>query len=343
MFGTYRTLLALMVVTQHLAGVHVLGAYAVFGFYILSGYLMTSILHTNYGYSVAGMGSYALNRFLRIYPMYWVSILFSVSLILLLDANYVAAYHEAMFIPRTAYEYFKNIFLIFPSVESPRLTPSAWALTVELCFYILIGLGISKNKNWVIGWLLLSLAYHLIANVLNLGWNNIYFSIPAASLPFATGAFIFHYKDRLLRKLISNSKIIHNYLPIVIFVSTLINWWLGDLSGYSRGICFYLNYILCSLIVILLSAKAALSFIPKKVDKWIGDLSFPIYVIHYQIGLVVVAVFNALGFAYKRPDTHILLFSLPIIILIAWVMVKCVEQPIERIRSKVRPLPIAQE
>lgn len=341
MFGTYRTLLAIMVVTQHLAGVHVLGAYAVFGFYILSGYLMTSILHKNYGYSLAGAGSYALNRFLRIYPMYWVSIFCSALLIFWLGDSYVTTYHEAMFIPRSAYEYFKNIFLVFPSVESPRLTPSAWALTVELCFYILIGLGISKKKNWVIGWLLISLAYHLIANVLNWGWDNIYFSIPAASLPFATGAFIFHYKDSLLRKLKANSEIIHNYLPIVIFVLMLINWRLGDLSGYSRSICFYLNYIFCSLMVVLLSAKATLSFIPRKVDKWIGDLSFPIYVIHYQVGLVVVVVLNGLGFAYKRPDIHILLFSLPVIILIAWFMVVCVERPIERVRSKVRPLPVA--
>jgi peptidoglycan/LPS O-acetylase OafA/YrhL len=340
MFGTYRTLLALMVVTQHIAGVHVLGAYAVFGFYILSGYLMTSVLHHNYGYNLAGVSSYALNRFLRIYPIYWVSILCSVILILLLGANYVTAYHEAMFVPRTAYEYLKNLFLFFPSVESPRLTPPAWALTVELCFYILIGLGLSKTKKMVASWLVLSLAYHLVANALNLGWNNIYFTIPAASLPFATGAFVFHFKKALLHRLNAKIKLIQNSLPVAIFVIILINWWLGDLSGYSRSICFYINYILCALMVLLLSDRAALSFIPKKVDSWLGDLSYPIYVIHYQVGLMVMAVLNSVGFAYKRPDLHILLFSLPLIILVAWCMVVCIERPIERVRSKVRPVAI---
>ena len=51
MFGTYRTLLALMIVALHLGGVPVIGGYAVFGFYILSGYLMTLIMQTSYGYS----------------------------------------------------------------------------------------------------------------------------------------------------------------------------------------------------------------------------------------------------------------------------------------------------
>ena len=58
MFGTYRTLLALMVVALHLGGYRVMGAYAVFGFYILSGYLMTLIMHVSYGYSTSGFGRY---------------------------------------------------------------------------------------------------------------------------------------------------------------------------------------------------------------------------------------------------------------------------------------------
>lgn len=73
MFGTYRTLLAVMVIFLHLGGMPVIGGYAVFGFYILSGYLMTLIMHKNYGYTRDGVARYAINRFLRIYPIYWVS------------------------------------------------------------------------------------------------------------------------------------------------------------------------------------------------------------------------------------------------------------------------------
>ncbi|MFT5239279.1 MAG: peptidoglycan/LPS O-acetylase OafA/YrhL [Candidatus Promineifilaceae bacterium] len=75
MFGTYRALLAFMVVALHLGGVPIIGPYAVFGFYILSGYLMTTIMHTRYGYSPVGFLQYAVNRALRIYPAYWVSLI----------------------------------------------------------------------------------------------------------------------------------------------------------------------------------------------------------------------------------------------------------------------------
>lgn len=50
MFGTYRTLLAIMLIFLHLGGMPVIGSFAVFGFYILSGYLMTLIMQNNYGY-----------------------------------------------------------------------------------------------------------------------------------------------------------------------------------------------------------------------------------------------------------------------------------------------------
>lgn len=84
MFGTYQALLALMVVGQHIGGLPRIGSYAVFGFYALSGYLMTFIMQNNYGYSRFGIGKYALNRFLRIYPIYWVSIAVSALLVMLI-------------------------------------------------------------------------------------------------------------------------------------------------------------------------------------------------------------------------------------------------------------------
>ena len=71
MLGTYRVILALMVVFQHLGKSYQLGAYAVFTFFVISGYLMTYILNENYGYSLRGRMKYLLNRILRIYPVYW--------------------------------------------------------------------------------------------------------------------------------------------------------------------------------------------------------------------------------------------------------------------------------
>ena len=53
MFGTLRTILALMVAAGHLTDQWQIGTYAVFAFYIISGYLMTLIMHESYGFTGA--------------------------------------------------------------------------------------------------------------------------------------------------------------------------------------------------------------------------------------------------------------------------------------------------
>jgi peptidoglycan/LPS O-acetylase OafA/YrhL len=55
MFGALRTIWASMVVFGHIFWLSDFGRFAVFGFYILSGYLMTYVMHQSYGYNLAGV------------------------------------------------------------------------------------------------------------------------------------------------------------------------------------------------------------------------------------------------------------------------------------------------
>jgi len=62
MFGTLRYLLAMMVVASHFlpyeADAEPFGRYAVVIFFVLSGYLMTRVLHETYGFSNDGLGGF---------------------------------------------------------------------------------------------------------------------------------------------------------------------------------------------------------------------------------------------------------------------------------------------
>lgn len=336
MFGTYRTFLALMVVALHLGGIPTIGAYAVFGFYCLSGYLMTLIMQTNYGYSVGGIGKYALNRFLRIYPIYWVSILFSALLVLYLGNEYTSSYHQSIYLPGDLFELLKNLLLFFPFRESPRLTPPAWALTVEIFFYVIIGLGASKTKRITLIWFVLSIVYHFFALVAQLGWDQRYYTIFAASLPFSTGAFIFHYKEELTQLTDRASSKIHNNLPVVLFLLILINWYLGYKIGHLEGLFFYSNFALCSAMVAILHKRKNLPFISRTLDKWLGDFSYPIYLIHYQVGIIIVVLFASLGVEIKRPDLTLFIVSMPLIFIFSWLIIVILERPIEIVRAKVK-------
>jgi peptidoglycan/LPS O-acetylase OafA/YrhL len=336
MFGAYRTFLALMVVALHLGGVPKVGAYAVFGFYCLSGYLMTLIMHTTYGYSVNGIGKYALNRFLRIYPIYWVSILLSVVLIFYLGNEYTSAYHRAIYFPGDLTELLKNLLLFFPFREGPRLTPSAWALTVEIFYYIIIGIGASKKKSITLIWFFLSVVYHLFAVIFQVGWEYRYFTIFAASLPFSTGAIIFHYREEITRLVGRATGKAHSNLPYIFLLLILFNWYLGDKLGHLEGLFFYSNFVLCSTMVAILHSRNSLPFMSRKIDKWLGDFSYPIYLIHYQVGIIVILLFSTFGVEIERPELTLLFVSVPLILILSWLITVTIERPLEIIRSKVK-------
>lgn len=337
MFGTYRTFLAMMVVFQHLGKMNSTGAYAVFGFYILSGYLMTFIMQNNYGYRLSGISKYATNRFLRIYPIYWVSLVFSVILILLVGETFSSGYNVSLYYPQNITEAVRNILPLFSfRGDYPKLIPQAWTLTVEIFFYILIGLGLSKNKRLVSYWLAISLIYHLIAIFMEFGWEKRYFTIPAASLPFATGAFIYHFKYLILTNISSISGKAEEHLPFILIYALILNWYAGLESGHVHGIFFYTNYILCSLMIVVLSERKTLPFITKKIDQRIGNYSYPIYLIHMQVGLVVSFFLGITGVECNKEYILITFLSIPLIFIIAWMFIVVIEQPINLIRARVK-------
>lgn len=339
MFGMYRTFLALMVVALHLGGVPMIGVYAVFGFYILSGYLMTLIMQANYGYTVVGFCRYAANRFLRIYPIYWVSILVSALLIWRLGNDFTSAYHPSMHFPEDVYTLIKNFSLF--SLEgrglSARLTPPAWALTVEVFFYVLIGLGISKNRKITLIWFFFSAAYHLISVSLGLGWADRYYSVFAASLPFSTGAILFHYKAEIAKKYKDKLKTrAYQNLPYILFFAILSNWFLGLTLSRAGGFFFYSNYMLCAAMVLVLAGRKQLPGITQAVDRWWGEFSYPIYLLHYQTGLVMIVLLSAIGFDLSRPSLALMFVSVPAILACSWIVIITLTKPIEYIRVKVK-------
>lgn len=334
MFGTYRTVLALFVVVQHLGGYSDIGNYAVFGFYVISGFLMTLIMHESYGYTSKGISAYALNRVLRIYPIYWISILLSLTLIGVFGSDVSSAYHHAILFPSNISDMLKNLFLFFPTLDSIRLTPPSWALTVELFFYILIGLGLSKNRNIVYSWFFFSLGYHVVNQIFCLGWDS-YFTLIAASLPFSTGALIYHIKDRI--QIVKRMpKSLARSFPVLLVAAIGFNWIVAYLRSDLSSVHYYINYSLCSIVVLSLAQTRDLPFINGRLDKLLGDLSYPIYLIHYQVGLLVMLLLNEIGFSVARPSTFLLVVSTPCIIVVAWIMTITLERPIEVMRSVVK-------
>ena len=74
MIEILRFILAAAVAQTHLwpLGADWTGQISVFGFYTLSGYLMTRVLNERYGFTWRGTAAFLLNRVLRLWPAYIV-------------------------------------------------------------------------------------------------------------------------------------------------------------------------------------------------------------------------------------------------------------------------------
>lgn len=334
MFGTYRTLLALMVVLLHYAKVPFIGQYAVFGFFALSGYLMTLIMQSNYGYTPHGMAAYALNRVLRIFPLYWLCCLIALAILIALGPAHTTEINPTFFVPENSRQWTRNIFLILGFNSPGALISPAWALTVELFYYICIGLGLSRNRQITVVWLVASIAYTAWLIGSGAPFGERYNSIAAASLPFSTGAFIYHWRGELSR--LFSPLTAKAYSPAVLFGVIILNWTVARYSGALPGWGFYANFLLCALMIISLFNRKHLKFVSKRLDNWLGELSYPVYLVHYPLGFLFVVIYEKMGFDFEGPELTVFLFWLPPLILISWLLAAGVEAQVEKLRTAVK-------
>lgn len=327
MFGTFRLILALVVVVGHLRGPWWIGTYAVFGFYTLSGYLMCLVMNERYGYTSGGIRAFFCNRILRIYPPYWTAALLTLALSLWIDEGTISQFKSHLLPPVEAGEWLVNVFIFGLTMDvEHRLVPPAWALYVELVYYTLIGLFLGRNARTVKVWFVCSLLYHLYLAVSGQPWRERYFPLAAASLPFSIGG-LFYFCRAGLANLVRRPNMW--LLPAV--AAYLANYLAALYLGKGLSVFFfYLSLVLTAAIIVLLMQPLSWPVSMQALDRFCGDLSYPIYLSHWQAGLVVAAVFRL------EKGNALLLAALPLVFLTAWTIKVAVEDQVERLRNIVK-------
>lgn len=342
MFGIWRTALALEVALYHLAGVPLIGEYAVGSFFVLSGYLMTAIMTQSYGYTLKGRLRFFANRALRLLPGYWFSIAVTLALIAFIGAPYMAAYHQGMQVPSTTGGWLQNLSMLFldmkPPSQLPRLTPPSWALTVEWLYYLLIGLGLARTAWLSSLWLALSILFNIAVF-----WHDpysplLYGSLPAGSLGFAAGAWIYHHRDRIgqwLERLPGGM-----VLPVVLCVmaGALLTPFASKhlLHLYADPVGNWLNVGASALMVVALKGLKAGPAL-RNIDKRLGDLSYPIYLLHWQAG--AISSFFLFGEAIHGASPKGLMafaLAMPIALILCLPQMLLIDPFVARYRDTVR-------
>lgn len=347
MFGIWRLLLAIEVVIYHLADVPVIGEYAVFGFFVLSGFLMTAIMHGNYGYTGNGVIRYLQNRALRLYPNYWFALAVSLAVIAVLGEAPVGAFNPHMTVPPRLGVWFENLTMIFfgwfPKEHSVRLVPPTWALTVEIFYYVLIGLGLSRSRGTTTVWAIASAAYVVAALAQGGGGDRLYGAIPAGSLPFAIGGLTFHYRTELHR--------LQDRLGLGDPRLLIAARWLSCLAfaagnaltgrGWLISLGNYVNIGIAALIVCaLFHARPTGNLRP--LDRTLGDLSYPVYLLHWQMGAVAsMLLFGKLIHGRSPEGVAVTLLGLALTLMLGLLCARIIDPAVERQRTRIRARALA--
>lgn len=343
MFGTYRTCLAIAVVVHHLISIPILGHYAVHGFFILSGYLMTYIMINSYGYSFYGIRSFTTNRFLRLYPSYWAILAITIAAIYILGEDNSSSYRAFVYYPDSFLSIIQNISLLyfdmFPGSVSPRLSPPTWALTIEIIFYILIALGISRSKQLTGFWFLASIGYMSFTHIFNLDYSYRYDVVIAGTLPFSVGAMIFHYYDDPRLSFIRNinQNVVFMLCFLFIFNSGIAA--VGEKMNFSDAVfswSFYVNYIINAMLIIYL-IDGRIPYISRDLDSQIGNYSYPIYLSHWLAGFIAsMIIWGEPVRGFNIQGIVSLLVALVICFLVSFFVIKFIDLPVERLRQKIK-------
>lgn len=132
-----RFFLALTVLMFHanILAVPLGGTLAVWCFFVISGYLISDIL---YGRYQGRPYEFLLNRFLRIYPIYWTALAMGLAILLLLPESELSSF-EKIFHPRSYEQWFWNISLFGAGSSSGMqwVVQPAWSLAVEVHWYVI--------------------------------------------------------------------------------------------------------------------------------------------------------------------------------------------------------------
>jgi peptidoglycan/LPS O-acetylase OafA/YrhL len=319
MFGIFRFALALLVVIYHLSDHHVAGWYSVYAFYVLSGFLMTLVIAKKYRLTATGIGNFTLNRVLRIYPPYLAVV---AATLLVLQIPSLAERARELYdiaIPRGSLAWFENLFIWGWHRQDPKLVPQVWTVFRELSYCVLLFFPFARFRWLTLAWLAGSLVYAATTVVRGLALLDVYTTFSAASLAYSMGACLYHFHGSLRR-------ITHPLGPLIClaaiapfaFEAIRPQWF-----AHTSVIPLYVNLGLSTWLVLLLSGlNGPLQW--QRIDRYLGNLSYPVYLWHGIVPVVVVWMCQWPAV----PSNRLLWVSLLPIMVCAWAMNRWVEQTV---------------
>jgi peptidoglycan/LPS O-acetylase OafA/YrhL len=354
--GVLRLILAIAVFATH---VRLVGEslpfpllpamHAVELFFIISGFYMALILNEKY----AGPGSYKLfvtNRALRLYPPYWAVAAIAVGLWLtrhgagplavgkyvglpgvafITAANaFIVGQDAVMFLgvnPNGSLFFSSNFWTTSPMLWTFLLVPQAWSLSLEIMFYALAPLLVRRSLSVVAAVIGASLAVRAFVYV-GLGyrydpWSYRFF--PAELALFLAGAVAYRIYARLRSRPRRTAWLAVGGGLLVAMV--LITPYMPAHSGLVRLAWQWGLYAVATATIpcLFLLTKSW------RLDRYIGELSYPIYITHMLVLEFLPPALRRMGYGGR-----LWVICLAVTVVASVLLVHLVSAPVERFRQR---------
>ncbi|MBM7129497.1 acyltransferase family protein [Dyella mobilis] len=275
------------------------GTMGVVAFFCISGYVIPwSVLR-----KPTTVGQFALSRAFRLYPAYWISLAFA-----------------ALVFPLATHQLLANITMAQRFIGVPDAVGVYWTLQVELIFYVLIAGLLFAGKladPRVSVWCLLgACALSVVMAIPRVALSVKTPVAPAFSLVVMFASFVLYQhrhagylSPRQLRALLCGAAAI---LTCCLLLAYRTDWGAGEtphrfIVAYLVGIGLFAAFMRCN--------------IDTPVLRWLGRISYPLYLIHVPARQLIVDLMPKLG------ETATATLGIVTTLILAAIMHRVIEVP----------------
>lgn len=336
--GFLRTFMAISVLVAHAAfPLPWFGGFgaqaAVNAFYVVSGFYMALVLNEKYTRPIDNV-TFWINRYIHLYPKFLVGLGLAIALNVLWFGDPTRGVFQSLSRAGAAYYIFSNVtmigldwtrFVCFPMNGASCVHPDlvninvpSWTISTEIAFYIAAPFML-RNVRLVAVFLALGVVYLWAVDQLNYLINFLpnaserptphdlrYYAFPASFMFFGLGALAYHWRGG---------------------IKPTLNWYLCCIGmvGVMMQINSYLSWWAA---IIIASALPTLFTLTQasRVDRIIGELSYPIYILHYPI-----VHFLKLKYGIGQWTTSMALLITVVLSVLVYVFI---ERPVDRFRAR---------
>ena len=284
---------------SHIGGFFKYGYLGVDIFFIISGFVISLSIKNR------SLIHFWISRISRLYPIYWISVLLTFTIIVFFGApRYISEYKQLIV----------NLSMFQNYIGVGSIDGVYWSLFVEMKFYIFIissYLILNKRKEirldyLIYTWLSMSIAYVFLSKLFIFKVANNLFILDWSSYFIAGIIFYQIYESKLNLKYF-----------ILLIVSFFISIYHAILKGevlelYHNTV--FSSYVIVGIILmfyslmLLVSCNKLNSINSSKLIKY-GMLTYPLYLIHQNIGFII---FNSLE---NYTNKYVLLISMIILMI----------------------------